>query len=442
MSWWSQMRRRLRNALMPGRQTSEPDHPLTQLVMQSLRTKSGQVVTPDNALKDATVWACVAYLTRTVAQLPWRVMRDSPSGPERVPTHPLQYLLAVRPNPEMGAFTFRETLTGWAVRRGNGIAEIQRDARQVPIALWPIHPSRYCFERDSTTGELLYGIEPDGGGGGKVYLKAKDVLHLRGYGEGAVGLDVMSYAAESIGWARATSVFGATYFGNGAHADGFIQTPSGMTKEAKRQLDKEIKAKHGGADNAHGIVMLDADMKFVATTQAPDDAQFIETRQHQVEEICRWFGVPPHKVMHLLRGTFSNIEHQSIEVVVDSITPWAIRWEQEADYKLFGQNRQAFYTKLDLKGLQRGDFKSRQEGLQLMRRNGVINANEWRQLEDMNTIGDDGEKYIVEGNMTTLEAVGQTPPPGAPAAEPPQDDAGATQDDVVARARRQLALVH
>lgn len=438
MNWWQ----RLRNAVMPGRQISEPDHPQTRRIVQLGKTRAGPVITADTALKSAAVWACINYIARTIGQLPWRVMRDGDTGPMRVPTHPLQYLLATRPNPEMGALTFRQTMTGWAVR-GNALAEIQRDARGVPIALWPIHPSRYCFERAPNTGALLYGIQPDDSAGTVVYLEPSDVLHIRGFGEGPVGLDVVAYAAESIGWARATEIFGATYFGNGAHADGFIQTPTGFTKGAKEQLDREIKAKHGGADKAHGLVMLDADLKFVPTTQAPEEAQFIETRQHQVEEICRWFGVPPHKVMHLLRGTFSNIEHQSIEVVVDCIAPWSITWEQEADFKLFGQNRQGFYTKLDLKGLQRGDFKSRQEGLQLMRRNGVINSNEWRALEDMNTIGDDGDKYIVEGNMTTLEQVGRVPPPGPPAADPPQDDAGGAQDhSLVARARRQRALLH
>jgi phage portal protein BeeE len=144
--------------------------------------------------------------------------------------------------------------------------------------------------------------------------------------------------------------------------------------------------------------------------------------------------VPPHKVMHLLRATFTNIEHQSIEVVVDSITPWALRFEQEADYKLFGQNRQGFFTSMDLKGLLRGDFKSRQEGLQIMRRNGALNADEWRRLEDMNETGvDGGKKYLVEANMTTLEQVGNLPMPAAD----PQPSADEPDQTPVQRAREQ-----
>ncbi|WP_349745376.1 phage portal protein, partial [Roseateles cavernae] len=165
-----------------------------------------------------------------------------------------------------------------------------------------------------------------------------------------------------------------------------------------------------GPAKSSRIAILDAGMKAQKVSVEPDAAQFIETRQHQVEEICRWFGVPPHKVMHLLRATFTNIEHQSIEVVVDSVTPWVLRMEQEGDFKLFGRRATNCYNKMDLKGLLRGDFKSRQEGLQIQRRNGVINANDWCRLEDMPEIGPDGDKYIVEGNMTTLKAIGEPKP--------------------------------
>lgn len=431
-------------ALMPGRRTDEPA-PRQRTVHVPWNTPAGVHVSADDALKNAVVWACVTYLARTVGQLPWRVMRETPRGGERVPLHPVDYLLHKRPNPEMTSLAFREVMVGWAARRGNAVAEIQRDARSVPVALWPIHPSRLDFKRDPDTGELLY--EVNNGAAAPTILRASDVLHVRGYGEGAVGLDVMSYAAETIGWAQATELFGASFFGNSARASGFLTSAAKLTPDGKKSLDREIKNKIGGPSKAHGVVILDAGMEWKQVSETPENAQFLQTMQHQVDAICRWFGVPPHKVMHLLRGTFSNIEHQSIEVVVDSITPWALRFEQETDHKLFGQNRQGFYTKMDLKGLLRGDFKSRQEGLQIMRRNGIVSANEWRRLEDMNEIGADGDKRIVEGNMTTLERVGQAAPNPAPApaaADPadPSDDTDTTADNgssPLQRARRQAA---
>lgn len=413
----------------------------TSRIITVTQTAAGVRVDPDEALKNATVWACVGYLSRTVGQLPWRVMQQQPNGdPLRAPGHPLQYLLATRPNKEMSSVTWREVMVGWAVRRGNAVAEIQRDARGVPVALWPIHPSRVDFKRDDA-GELLY--EVTNSDGSKVYLQAMDVFHLRGYGEGPVGLDVMAYAAESIGWAQATEVFGASFFGNGANASGFLYAPGKLSPDAYKNIERKLKDKHGGPKKSNRTMIVDGGMKFEKQTTDPNDAQFIETRQHQVEEICRWFGVPPHKVMHMLRSTFSNIEHQSIEVVVDSISPWAVRIEQEGDYKLFGQNRRGFFNKLDLKGLLRGDFKSRQQGLQIMRRNGVINGNEWRRLEDMDGIGDEGEMFIVERNMTTLDALGQQPVAGAtdPAQHvDPQPDP--QEDTPVQRARRQAARLH
>lgn len=443
---------RIRAVFMPGRATDEPDPRNVVRVFGIGGTTAGVNVTQDNALQNSAVWACTTYLARTVAQLPWRVMRELPNGTdERYGSHPVDWVIRKRSNPEMSAFTFREVLTGWAVRWGNGVAEIQRDNRGIPVALWPIHPSRGEFVRDIDTGELLYKV--NNGTDAPTYLRPSQYFHVRGYGDGPIGLDVVSYAAESIGWARATELFGASFFGNGANPSGFITSTAGKISDpAKKALERDLREKHGGPRKANRVMVLDGTLKYEKSGVEPDKAQFVESMQHQVEEMCRWFGVPPHKVMHLLRSTFANIEHQAIEVVTDSITPWCIRFEQEADFKLFGANRSALFTKMDLKGLLRGDFKSRQEGLQVQRRNGVINANEWRRLEDMDEIGPDGDKYIVEGNMTTLEAVGeqqvdqgqQAPLPqiDAPGS---QDAAGASQDDsVVNRARQQAerAIVH
>lgn len=396
-------------------------------------TVGGVRVDADTALKNATVWACIRYLSSTVAQLPWRVYQPTAKGNTRMPTHPVDRLLQ-RPNPEMGSFTFRETLMGWAVRYGNGVAEIQWDARGVPVALWPIHPTRGEFKRDADTRELVYEVTGDDGQ--KRVLRYEDIYHLRGFGEGAVGLNVIEYAAESIGWAQATEIFGAAFFGNGMNPSGLVEVPGRMSPDGKKALDRELSNKHAGPRNSFRIAILDAGMKFIKTSVEPNDAQFIETRQHQVEEICRWFGVPPHKAMHLLRATFTNIEHQSIEVVVDAVTPWVLRNEQEADFKLFGRRNGGAFTKMDLKGLLRGDFKSRQEGLQIQRRNGVINANDWARLEDMDEIGPAGDKYIVEGNMTTLDAIGvaAAQPTHAP---PPIDPVPAARAERTALQRAQ-----
>lgn len=393
------------------------------------RTGAGVYVDADTALKNATVWACIQYLSRTVAQVPWRVMRDDPQkGKSPQPTHPADYLLNKRPNPEMGAFTFRQTLVQWAVRFGNGYAEIERDNRGAVYALWPIHPSRVTPRREG--GELVYDVANANGAYGTT-LSAMDMFHIRGFGDGVVGISVFEFAAESVGWAQATEIFGATYFGEGMNPSGVVETPNRLSPDALNILREELDRLYKGPKGKRTVI-LDAGLKFTALSTTPENAQFIETRQHQVEEICRWFGVPPHKVQHLLRATFSNIEHQSIEVVIDSITPWVRILEDEADYKLFGaQNRAGYYTKLYLQALMRGDAKSRAEFYQLMRGLSGLNANEIRELEDLNPIGPDGDVYLVPANMMTLQraiALGNAPIPDPNAAKLPPPAADPSND--------------
>lgn len=370
----------------------------TSRIISTGRTAAGVYIDADQALKNATVWACVQYLSKTVAQPPWRVMRESPNGGgEVVPTNPADWIIHKRPNPEMGSFNFRQTLMGWALTRGNGYAEIQRDARGAPYALWPIHPDRVTPRRDEN-GTLYYQVWNHGGSS---ELAAMDMFHIKGFGDGPVGFNVIDYAAQSIGWAQATETFGATFFGEGMNPSGIVEMQNGLTIEGLEALRGELDRLYKGPKGKRTAI-LDKGMSFKKLATNPDEAQFVESMQHQVEVICRWFAVPPHKVMHLLRATFSNIEHQSIEVVVDSITPWVKIWEEEADYKLFGANRQGLYTKMNLKGLLRGDAASRATLYKTMFELGM-SMNQIMEAEDMNGIGPDGDVRFVSNNVQTLD---------------------------------------
>ena len=425
MSLWHSLR-----ALFARATTA--DEPSSRLWFAS-RTQAGVFVDGDSMFRNAVVWACVQYLTRAIGQLPWRVLKELPSGgAERATTHPVDWLLHKRPNPEMGAMTFKQTLLGSALTRGNGYAEIQRDARNMPVALWPIATDRVQPKRREGSGELLYRIH--NGSGRFVDLEAMDVFHLRGFPgpDGVIGLDVVAYAAQSIGWAQATELFGASFFGEGMNPAGVIETPKGMDQPGRDRLKAELENLYKGPRKANRTALLDAGMKWTRVSVQPNAAQFIESMQHQVEMICRWFGVPPHKVQHLLRATFSNIEHQSIEVVVDAIAPWAKLFEEEADYKLFGAtNRQGFFTKIYLQGLMRGDARSRGEFYKLMRESGAISADEIRALEDLNPLpeGEGGTKYIVQSQYTTLARIGEDPPAAVAPAQTSDDAAsdGAAQ---------------
>lgn len=368
-------------------------------IVSTGRTSAGVYIDGDTAFKNSTVWACNQYLTKTVGQLPWHAYLPAANGNAQVASAGgVDYLINVRPNPEMGAMTWRQIMLGHALMRGNGYSEIQRDNRGVPVALWPLHPDR-VVPRRRESGALYFEVWNSSG---NVEIDAMDMFHLRGFGDGVLGLDVVSYAAESIGWAQATEIFGSTFFGNGMNPTGVVTSDAGMTPAGLVELRKELKRLYTGPKGERTAI-LDAKLKYEAVSTTPNDGQFIETRQHQVEEICRWFGVPPHKVMHLLRATFSNIEHQSIEVVVDSITPWARLFEQEANYKLFGaSNRQGFYTKMSVQALMRGDNASRMAFYKGLFELGVP-LNQILALEELDNIGTDGNVSFVSNNVQTLK---------------------------------------
>jgi HK97 family phage portal protein len=364
------------------------------------RLVAGVNVTCDSALQNAAVWACVNYLSRTVAQLPWRVMQDTGRGSVVVSTNPADYLIYQRPNPDMGSFSWRQSMLGTALIWGNAFSEIQRDNRGAPYALWPIHPERVIVRRGNA-GELEYDVWNNTAG--KVTLAASDVFHVRGFGDGPIGYSVIDYAAQSIGWAQAAEIFGAAFFGEGMNPSGLVEVPptTKMSLPGREILRQELDRLYKGPSGKRTVI-LDAGMKFQKLSTNPNDSQFIETMQYQVEMICRWFGVPPHKVMHLLRATFSNIEHQSIEVVVDSITPWVKIFEEEANYKLFGANRSGLFTKMNLRGLLRGDNASRADYYSKLFGVGALSINDILGLEDMNGIGADGDTRFVSQNVQTL----------------------------------------
>lgn len=446
---------RIRNwaAIVAQRLATDPRHAGAGRVSGSSRTMAGITITPDNAVTVAAVWACLRYLSQTVAVLPWHVMRDGRMGAEIVKTHPVDWLLYKRPNPEWSSFQLRETLTHWALRWGNGLAEIEPNINDTgAFALWPIHPERvqYCRSENDVysthgdeilAGELYY--EVNNGAGPKTIFAAKRIFHVRGFGEGPVGVNVIHYAAQSLGWARAAQLFGAAFFGNGANVSTVVINKTKISPDGLALQKQEFDSLTKGPRNAHKAYHLggDGDVKRIGLNA--EETQLIEAHQFLVEEICRWFGVPPHKVMHLLRATFSNIEHQAIEVVVDSVSPWVKRFEDEADYKLFGQNRQGLYTKMNMRALMRGDNAGRAAFYKEMVGIGAYSPNRVLELEDENTIGKQGDIHVMQSQWTTLDKIGKeavAPKPSpAPAAEPESDPAPAPDETNAMAAIRLLA---
>lgn len=381
-----------------------PERPSRRGFWGIFNTPAGVTVSEDVALTYSAVWACVRYITDSVAQLPWQVRRRTDAGSELFELHPVYRLLHDRPSPEVSPFSFKQFLLQSALLWGNGYAEIARDRAGRPAMLFPIAPDRVRVDR--LEGELIYRISAIGSAAAEVVLPARDVFHLIGpysLDGGITGLSPVAYAAKSIGLGLAMERFGATFFGNGAHPGGVLQHPGVLDDQAREQLRESLRSRYAGP-NANTTMILEEGMTWHQATIPPEDAQFLESRQFSVIEMCRWFGVPPHKIADLTNATYSNIEHQAIEVVTDTLMPWVLRLEQEADYKLLTARDSGVYTKINVGGLLRGDSTARANYYRAMFSMGAMSPNDIRRLEDMNDI-DAGDQYLVQVNLTTLQNV-------------------------------------
>jgi HK97 family phage portal protein len=335
----------------------------------------------------------------------------------RLPDDPLDHLLNVRPNADMTAISFKESLLFGALTWGNGYAEISKNARGQPAELYPLLADRVVPRRRATRPYKLY-YEYMQQNGERVELEPENVYHLRGPGiTGLMGDNLVARAAKSLGLAAAQERFASTYFGNNTNIGGVLEHPKKLQPDAHKRLKDDWEDKYKGPFKANRPVILEEGMKWTPVPVNAEHAQLTQSRTFQVEEICRWFGVPPHKVQHLARATFNNIEHLGIEFVRDALTPWAKRMEQEADFKLFPQRPPWRSTKLDMGWLTHGDAKSRFEAYKLGRDMGAYSVNDILSMEGKNTIGKVGDVRIVPLNMTTLEQMMNGPPaPKAPSA--------------------------
>lgn len=376
-------------------------------------TSSGKNVNERTAMQATAVYACVRILSEAIAGLPLHVYRyRSDGGKEKVPTHPLYYLLHDEPNPEMTSFVFRETLMGHLLIWGNAYAQVLRNGRGQPVALYPLLPSKMEVNR-STSGALVYtyyrdadesGINPTGG---YITLRGEEILHIPGLGfDGLIGYSPIAMAKNAIGMSLATEEYGASFFANGANPGGVLEHP-GVVKDPDR-LRESWHAQFSGA-NAHKVAVLEEGLKFHQMSIPPEQAQFLETRKFQINEIARIFRVPPHMVGDLEKSSFSNIEQQSLEFVKYTLDPWVIRWEQALQQSLLmPSEKPSLFIKFNLDGLLRGDYQSRMTGYATGRQNGWLSANDIRELENMNRIPTEegGDLYLINGNMTKLADAG------------------------------------
>lgn len=369
-------------------------------------TTSGKAVNERTAMQTSAVYACVRILAESVAGLPLHVYERTANGSKSTkPSHPLYRLLHDEPNREMTSFVFRETLMSHLLLWGNAYAQIIRDGRGFPIALYPLLPDRMTVDRNES-GELVYTYQSDKG---QVKLRRENVLHIPGLGfDGLIGYSPIAMAKNAVGLALATEDYGATFFANGANPGGVLEHPGVIKPEQADRLRESWQSQFGGA-NAHKVAVLEEGLKFHQMSIPPEQAQFLETRKFQINEIARIFRVPPHMVGDLEKSSFSNIEQQSLEFVKYTLDPWVVRWEQSLQQALILPSEKAtIFIKFNLDGLLRGDYQSRMQGYSTGIQNGFMSVNDVRGLEDMNllTAEEGGDLHFVNGNMVKLADVG------------------------------------
>lgn len=378
------------------------------------RTTSGKPVNERTAMQTTAVYACVRILAEAVASLPLHVYeyRDD-GGKKLVHDHPLYYLLHDEPNPEMTSFVFRETLMSHLLIWGNAYAQIIRDGAGRVLGLYPLLPDKMDVQRDDC-GNIYYVYSRNSDENpmfkeyGDIRLKAEEVLHIPGLGfDGLIGYSPIAMAKNAVGMTLACEEYGASFFANGANPGGVLEHP-GVLKDPSK-VRESWNSVYRGVNNAHKIAVLEEGMKYQQIGIPPEEAQFLETRKFQINEIARLYRIPPHMVGDLDKSSFSNIEQQSLEFVKYTLDPWVIRWEQSLQRSLLLPGEKGkYFIKLNVDGLLRGDYQSRMNGYAVGRQNGWFSANDIREMENMNPIPDEqgGNLYLINGAMTKLEDAG------------------------------------
>ena len=374
---------------------------------------SGKAVTERSAMQMTAVYSCVRILSEAVAGLPLHLYRYTPDGSKiKAVDHPLYLLLHDEPNPEMSSFVFRETLMTHLLLWGNAYAQIIRNGKGEVVALYPLMPNRMSVDRDKH-GQLYYTYtrasdEAPTMNGMTVLLPPSDVLHIPGLGfDGLVGYSPIAMAKNAIGLAIATEEYGAKFFANGAAPSGVLEHP-GTIKDPSRVREAWM-SQFGGSANSGKVAVLEEGMKYTPISISPEQAQFLETRKFQINEIARIFRIPPHMVGDLEKSSFSNIEQQSLEFVKYTLDPWVIRWEQSIQRALLRpEEKKRYFAKFNVEGLLRGDYQSRMNGYAVARQNGWMSANDIRELENLDRIPAEagGDLYLVNGNMLPMQHAG------------------------------------
>jgi HK97 family phage portal protein len=374
-------------------------------------TMSGEYVSEQNALKRMAVFASVRILSMIDAALPVHLYRDLDTGGKEKATTDYRYrLVHDQPNDEMTAALFRMYMRQNKSLWGNAYAWIKwNGGNNHAEEIWPLRPDWMTVFRTKAGQKVYHYDPPDGIRAG--YYSPAEILHFRNLGDDLTGYSPIRMFREDIGHNAAAAKASAAFFRNGARMSGVL-TVEGKVKPGSNGEDSDAERtfneKFAGAHNQGKVLVIGSGSKFVSTTIPPEDAQYLATMQFTGGEIStKVYGIPPHLTGDTEKQTSwgTGVEQMSIGFVTYTLMPDFVLQEAEWNMKLLGGG---VYCKYSLAALLRADAKSRAEAFQIMRRNGALSADEWREFEELNPIPG-GDKYAIEANMTTLEKLGQEP---------------------------------
>ena len=359
-------------------------------------------ISPKTAMRLTTVFACNRVIAETLSSISLDVYERVEAGKQKATDFSLYNILKYRPNPNMTSVMWREMIVQDLNMRGNHYSQIIRNGLGEITALYPLVSANMEVSLSSTS-KLVYLYAT---GDKKVKLSTREILHVRGLPSenGITGLSPIEYNRRAIQLGDTTQQFGINFFEKGANGAGAFSTPSELSDPAYKRLKEDLGKNYMGMQNSGKPMLLEAGLKFERITIPNNDSQFLETRKFQKEEIASIFRVPMHMINSLENATFSNIEHQSLEFVQFTMLPWIKKIEQAFMMLLLSEKEQMKYSiKFNVDTLLRGDYKTRTEGYKTMQLMGNLTINEVRALENMNSIGKEGDVRYVQMNMTSVE---------------------------------------
>lgn len=362
-------------------------------------SSSGKVVTADKAIQLSAVWACVRLLSESISTLPLKIYTRQPDGSRKAATdHPAYSILCRRPNSEMTPSRFMLMVVASICLRGNAFIEKKFIANRL-VSLVPLLPQNMVVKR-LTTGALEYKYTENGN---ERVIPVKNIMHIRGFGlDGVCGMMPMKTGRDVIGSAMAVEESAAKIFEQGLQSSGFLTAEQALNDEQRERL-REYMAKFTGSKNAGKIMVLEGGLKYQGVTMNPEDAQMLESRSFSIEEICRWFRVPPFMVGHTTKQSSwaSSLEGMNLQFLTHTLRPLLVNIEQEIGRCLLDSDDEVF-AEFSVEGLLRADSAGRAAYYTSALQNGWMSRNDVRRLENMPPI-EGGDIYTVQLNLTQLK---------------------------------------